>query len=544
MTKRSSFLENFGVRLVSLLVALAGIINLFSAASPALTHRFKIIRDVLPLSIIQGARVISAVAGFFLLLLAFSLWRRKYVARILAITILLLSALAHLAKGLDFEESAYMLVLAILLVVLEPFFHARSDQPSIKQSLMVLLVALAFTSVYVFAGIYFTDIRYHLNLTGSEIVSNALRFVTQFPSPHLVLRNRLAGLFISSVYLIAFVTLGYSIFKLFSPVLLKRNGSDFLRAKAKEIIEKYGKSVLARFALLPDKNYFFCDSAVIAYVANGRNALVLGDPIGDPRNITGCIENFKNFCSQNDWRPVFYQTTGEYWPAYESLGFSRLEIGNEAVVKLGNFSISGAKNKKLRNAYNRTKGLGYKVEVSKSAPDKKLFNKLQVISDSWLDKKNGREETFSLGWFDEEYLKSTIMAVVYSPDNQPVGFVNLIPEYQKNEVAIDLMRSCDLKDNGVMEFLFIELMNWASEQGYESFNLGLSPLAKVGEGSKDRAAEKALRFIYHQLSHWHGFKGLYHFKSKFNPDWQTRYLVYPKNDNLIPIMWALVKVHR
>jgi len=103
MTKRSSFLENFGVRLVSLLVALAGIINLFSAASPALTHRFKIIRDVLPLSIIQGARVISAVAGFFLLLLAFSLWRRKYVARILAITILLLSALAHLAKGLDFE---------------------------------------------------------------------------------------------------------------------------------------------------------------------------------------------------------------------------------------------------------------------------------------------------------------------------------------------------------------------------------------------------------------------------------------------------------
>ncbi len=46
-----------------------------------------------------------AMAGFALLLLALSLWRRKQIGWVLTVTILAISIPTHLIKGLDYEEA-------------------------------------------------------------------------------------------------------------------------------------------------------------------------------------------------------------------------------------------------------------------------------------------------------------------------------------------------------------------------------------------------------------------------------------------------------
>ena len=90
-----------------------------------------------------------------------------------------------------------------------------------------------------------------------------------------------------------------------------------------------------------------------------------------------------------------------------------------------------------------------------------------------------------------------------------------------------------------MDFLFVSLFQWAKESGYAKFNLGLSALSGVGEHSEDPAIERALHYIYRNVSRLYNFRGLHAFKEKFHPVWSPRYLVYPGASNLPAVSVAL-----
>ena len=535
--------EGLTVMAISFLVAFAGLINLFSASYPVFFNRQRLLHALFPILIIHGARVISVIAGFFLLILAFNLWRHKEVARTLSIVMLLISALAHLLKGFDWVGATYMIGLAVTIFYFRPFFHAKSDPPSVKNGLIILLIALFFTLAYSTVGFYFVSRHFHTHLNLADSIKETFRVVTQFPSPRSVSRSTSIDFFVISIYLIEFVTLGYSLLKIFTPVFIRIRATSKDREKANELVSKYGDSVLARFALFEDKHYFFYKNATIAYAVFNRTALALGDPIGEKKDTIEAIDQFKTFCQTNDWRPVFYQTSDGYLKPFQKYGFSSLKIGFEAIIHTKNFTLDGSENKKLRSAYNRIKTLGYKLKIWVPPISRKKLEELRAISDNWLEKKNGEEEGYSLGWFDDEYIRNSSIAVLQDPNKIPVAFANLVPGYTKKEVAIDLMRFIDTGENGLMEFFFAELI-FDSKKEYETFNLGLSPLAGVGLKSDDLMAEKALRFVYNNLNHWHGYQGLYHFKAKFHPDWQPRYLNHLKGQNILAIMLALVKAHR
>ena len=107
------------------------------------------------------------------------------------------------------------------------------------------------------------------------------------------------------------------------------------------------------------------------------------------------------------------------------------------------------------------------------------------------------------------------------------AFANLVPEYQRNEATIDLMRHRRDVEHGTMDFLFVALFQWAKERGYATFNLGLSALSGVGERADDPTVERALHYIYEHVNQFYNYKGLHAFKAKFDPQWSPRYLIYP-----------------
>src|SRR5512147_2189592 len=145
---------------VALLTAMMGVVNVISAVIPAMRDRLRLLRllgEYSPFSIRAGGHLVSALAGFALLLLSISLWRRKQFGWLLTLSILIISIPVHLLKGLDYEEATFAALLAGLLIYLRPHFHARSDPPSIKQGLNALLAALLFTVVYGVVGFYLLD---------------------------------------------------------------------------------------------------------------------------------------------------------------------------------------------------------------------------------------------------------------------------------------------------------------------------------------------------------------------------------------------------
>ena len=131
--------------------------------------------------------------------------------------------------------------------------------------------------------------------------------------------------------------------------------------------------------------------------------------------------------------------------------------------------------------------------------------------------------------------------VVYDSVGQISAFANVVPEYRRNEVAVDLMRRREVVENGTMDFLFVSLLEWAKQQGYAEFSLGLSALSGIGEHSDDPVIERALRYIFQHVNQFYNFKGLHAFKDKFHPQWRPRYLVYHGPASLPLIATALVR---
>jgi phosphatidylglycerol lysyltransferase len=154
---------------------------------------------------------------------------------------------------------------------------------------------------------------------------------------------------------------------------------------------------------------------------------------------------------------------------------------------------------------------------------------------------HGYEKRFSLGWFDEEYLNSTRVIVIRNPEGPIDAFANILPEYQASEISIDLMRHRRQAEKGQMDFLFVSLIEWAKAQGFATFNLGLSGLSGIGENPTDPAIERAMHYIYEHVDQFYNFKGLHEFKSKFDPTWSPRYLIYPSAASLPAVAIAMLR---
>ncbi len=136
-----------------------------------------------------------------------------------------------------------------------------------------------------------------------------------------------------------------------------------------------------------------------------------------------------------------------------------------------------------------------------------------------------------MGWFDDDYIRNSPVGAVHSPEGWISAFANIVPEYQANEVNIDLMRRRKNAENGTMEFLFISLFEWARAQGSQGFNLGLSSLSGVGEQPKDPAAERLMHFVLRAYQPVLQFQGIAFVQRKVSSPLVAALPVYPSAAN-------------
>ena len=536
-----------GLWTASFLTGLVGVINLLSAVTPSLPDRRNWLEPFFPFPVRAGGHFFAAVIGFMLLTLATNLLRRKRIAWLLTVGLLTISIVIHLVKGLDVEESLLSGVLLFQLLVMRKTFTAQSDRPSIAQGMRVLLGALLFTLAYGTAGFYILDRRFEVNERAVNFDWDDALFQTfamffTADNAGLVPKTRFAEFFANSIYAVGSVTLGYALLMLLRPVLLRDSASFWERNKARRIVGTYGQTTLARLALLEDKSYYFSPSAksAIAYVPKGRGAIALGDPIGPPEDRKEAIVGFQEFCDRNDWYPAFYQTLPDDLEIYYSLGFRVIQIGEAAIVNLKDFTLKGKANQNLRTAINRLTKAGHQVKFYEPPLSLELMRQMKAVSDEWLQMVQGAEKQFSVGWFNEAYLRETRAIAIHTPDGKISAFANMISAGDR-VVGVDLMRRRTEVENGTMECLFASMLQHCQELGYAEFDLGLSALAGVGEAEKSGRLEKVLIYLSDHLSKFYNFKGLHSFKDKFGPRWEPRYLVYPSLGSLPDVVVALIR---
>ncbi|WP_050182218.1 phosphatidylglycerol lysyltransferase domain-containing protein [Domibacillus robiginosus] len=303
-------------------------------------------------------------------------------------------------------------------------------------------------------------------------------------------------------------------------------------------LQKNGGTHTSHLSFLNDKLFYWSQQkqVLIIYQKTGNTFVILGDPIGKEILIHGAIQDFHQYCRRLNIKPVFYQVSLRYMTAYQQMGYRALKIGEEAKVYLPDFSMSGNSRKRLRTCKNKFEREGYQFSVLFPPHSKKLLEELKDISNSWLGKR--KEKGFSVGFFYDGYVAKFPLAIVKSKDGDILAFATLAYNQPKIDrtLAIDLMRyQPDKSPNATMDFLFISIFNWAKDNGYEWCSMGMSPLANMKDPEQSGFFEALGQMIFDKVNHFYNFKGLYQYKNKFQPEWESRYLVY--QSNFLPILF-------
>jgi len=316
---------------------------------------------------------------------------------------------------------------------------------------------------------------------------------------------------------------------------LKKNGhevnvyEDYREMLAVEDIVKHSRKTYANLALLGDKSFLLSDNrnCFIMYGIEGHSWIAMGDPVGSEGEWEPLVWKYRELCDRQDCWPVFYQIDKRNLDLYLNLGMTFLKLGEEARVPLKDFSLEGSSRKSLRYTCNKVERENCTFGIIPCDEVNHELDQLKHISDSWLKEKNTREKSFSIGFFKPDYLRKTPIAVVRR-EGEIVAFANIWLGAEKEELSIDLMRHLSSAPNGTMEYLFIELMLWGKQQGYDWFSLGMAPMSGLEDRELAPLWHKLGTFIFRHGEHFYNFRGLRQYKEKFDPFWESKYLACPR----------------
>ena len=487
--------------------------------------------------VLANSRLLTGFTGLVLILLSFGLLKRKRTAWLLTVIVLAVGTVTQLLVRQSFAAAAFDLFLLLLLLLKWRHYVVPTSTTALRRALIALSAVGLLSSLYGVIGlaylggfsgeetiwIYFTETWRTVLQTPREVFDPVSRWF--FQSLRL---SFLAGLLFALIYAL-------------SPNALKTIAPLEDKMRAESLVFSYGRSSLAHFTLLGDKHYYFTpdDQAFVAYTVEQGVGLALGDPIGEPAALSAAISGFEAHCEKNGWKAAFYQVLPDHLSLYKAAGFYSLAIGQEAVVDLEKFSKSGKAGKNFRAATNQLVKAGYQARIYRPPHSDERLAELRAVSDTWLADKRGAEKSFSLGKFDDDYLRRALLIILENSTGKAVAFANLVDEFQKNELTLDLMRSLSGLPEDSMLYLFIEMLEYAKAQGYESFNLGLAALSGLRNSKDAPFEERILATVFERFNQFYNFKGLYHFKGKLHPRWEMRYLIYPKRQDILSVLSAV-----
>ncbi|MBI3567652.1 MAG: bifunctional lysylphosphatidylglycerol flippase/synthetase MprF [Gemmatimonadetes bacterium] len=494
--------------LFSLTTFIGGAILLFSGATPEMRSRLRFIGDLMPLAVIESSHFVASLTGAALLVLAYGLGRRLDAAYYLTLFALPIGIVTSLLKGWNYEEAAVLTVILLTLIPARRHFYRRARLTAEFMSFPWLLMTGTVLALSGWLGFFaYKNVPY----------SNELwwRFALRADAPRFL--RSLVGVSVGVALL--------AMHRLLRPVRIKTVEPDPATLDRVESIVRASPDTLSYLALLGDKSLLFSEdgTAFVMYGVEGQSFVAMGDPVGPPRHRKDLAWEFRALADRNGAHTVFYQVRMHNLPLYLDMGLSLLKLGEEGRVPLRDFTLDGGARRRLRRTVRVAEAEGGRFEILRGAAVDAILPQLRTVSDEWLATRGTREKGFSLGYWNERYLRSTTIAVVRRGD-EIVAFANLWEGAEREEVTVDLMRYTPRAPEGAMEYLFVQMMLWGRDEGFAHFNLGMAPLSGLENRQLAPIWNRVGSLLFKHTENFYNFQGLRAFKQKFDPVWEPRYL--------------------
>ncbi|MFE8014873.1 phosphatidylglycerol lysyltransferase domain-containing protein [Streptomyces antibioticus] len=308
--------------------------------------------------------------------------------------------------------------------------------------------------------------------------------------------------------------------------------------RLRELLERHGeRDSLGYFALRREKSVCWSPTgkAAVAYRVVGGVSLASGDPLGDPEAWPGAIAPWLAEARAHGWIPAVMGASEEAGTVYARHGLDALELGDEAIVDVAGFTLEGRAMRTVRQAHNRVRRAGYTVRVRRHE-DIPAGETAALVrrADDWRDGAVERGFSMALGRLGDARDGRCVMVECADGDGRLRALLSFVP-WGPAGLSLDLMRRDRDSDNGLIEFMVIEVLRRAGEIGITQVSLNFAMFRSVFERGARLGAGPVLRLWRSLLgffSRWWQIESLYRANAKYRPVWEPRFLLFEKSADL------------
>jgi lysyl-tRNA synthetase, class II len=541
--------------LVGTACTFVGLIDIAAGIFPRFRHsRMHTIAEVLPGATGPFAAALSLSAGMLLLLLAHGIKRHKRRAWRAAVVLLPAGAVAQFVYRHSVIGVLLSLALLALLLRHRGEFAALPD-PRSRWRALANFVSMGAGSLVV--GLVVVS-AHPGRVVGDPGLTDRLEHVIyglfgfEGPIEYSDGVSWTVGYCLGALGLLTAVTTIYLAFRPEHPAA--RLTADDERRLRDLLAVHGGRDSLGHFALRRDKGVVFSPSgkAAVCYRVVSGVMLASGDPIGDVEAWPGAIERFMDEAKAHSWTPAVMgcsETGGEVWT--RETGLDALELGDEAVVDVADFSLTGRAMRNVRQMVKRIERGGYSTRVrrARDLTDDEIRQIRRAAAD-WRGTDTERGFSMALGRIGDPADGDAVIATAHkaeeggtSPYGDLKAVIHFVP-WGTDGMSLELMRRDRSADPGMNELLIVAALQAAPGLGVERVSLNFamfrSALArgeKIGAGPVLRMWRGLLVF----LSRWFQIESLYKFNAKFRPRWEPRFVVFPTTRDLPRIGFAAMQ---
>ena len=526
--------------LLTWLIGLSDIVAIFRSD---LVHKLHKIDYLVPGTLTTVTRTADVIIGLMLLMLAHGLRRRKRRAWQAVAALLAFDIAIHFTNTHRMATTIIAAVLLIALLYFRDEFYAEGDHRTRWRALWVFAclivadVAIGLTYILLAQALY---TNYSFGQRVQEViyglvgVSGPVQWMPEARGDLFAIVSGALGIF-------TLVVTGYLFLRPAAP-RARLGLAD--AARIRELLGKHGdRDSLGYFALRTDKSVIWSPTgkACICYRVVSGVMLASGDPIGDPEAWPGVIGPFLDEAARHAWVPAVMgcsELGAEVWCREGNL--TALELGDEAIVSVADFSLAGRSMRNVRQMVNRVSKNGYAAEVRRvgDIPQREIAAILRA-ADSWRGTQTERGFSMALGRIGAVGDENCVLAT--ATENGVVRAVLQLVPWGPDGLSLDLMRRDKGAQPGLNDFLIVETIKAASDLGVKRISLNFAVFRaalergeRIGAGPVLRAWRSVLIF----LSKWFQIESLYKFNAKFGPVWQPRFFVFPSTKDTPRILEA------
>jgi len=516
--------------LLCLLIGLSDVLAIFKSNWHEGLHRLNAHVPV-PGLLTNSARSAEVIIGLMLLLLSHGLRRRKRRAWQAVLALLVFDIVIHFVHGVRITSAVIAIVLLATLLYFREDFYAVGD-PRTRWNALRVFAALAIADLAIGLG-YLAVGPLAENYPFTVRVQDVVYELVGVYGPVQWASDGRADLYHLLTSVLGLFTLVVTVYLFLRPAQPRARLATADADKIRGLLERHGdRDSLGYFALRNDKSVIWSPSgkACVCYRVVSGVMLAAGDPIGDPEAWPGAIAEFLSEAARHAWRPAVMgcsELGAEVWCREGDL--TALELGDEAIVNVVDFSLSGRSMRNVRQMVNRVAKNGYEAEVRRvgDIPRPELDGLIKV-SDSWRGSQTERGFSMALGRLGG--IGDDDCVVVTAKENGVLRAVLQFVPWGTDGLSLDLMRRDRTAQPGLNDFLIVEAIKAAPGLGvkrislnFAMFRAALERGERIGAGPVLRAWRSLLLFA----SRWFQIESLYKFNAKFCPVWEPRFFVYP-----------------